>query len=309
MSGSKPVKMHPRFVAIAAAIWVSAIAASCTSTPSSTSATTNPAGISPSITEAASANSLNTASDNSSLESTDATPTLPVLADAISSSSAQNDSHGAAAAADTAATAADPLNAASGISSVAESETNSGAVSSIWLPRDLTPQAEHLNQDSQAAADAKAQAPNPSGIRIPRLGVHAPVIALGLQDDGTIEVPASADFAGWWLGGPEPGETGPAVILGHVDSEEGPGVFFHLRYLSNGDEIHIDRVDGSTVSYVVERKEKHGKDNFPTDAVYGPTEEPTLRLVTCGGDYDFGVRAYPDNVVVFASQINADGQA
>jgi len=298
--------MHPRFVAIAAAIWVAAIAASCTSTPSSTSATTNPAGISPSITEAASANSLNTASDNSSLEATNATPTLPVLADAISSSSAQNDSHGAAVAADT---AADPLNAASGISSVAESETNSGAVSSIWLPRDLTPQAEHLNQDSQNVEDAKAQAPNPSGIRIPRLGVHAPVIALGLQDDGTIEVPSSADFAGWWLGGPEPGETGPAVILGHVDSEEGPGVFFHLRYLSNGDEIHIDRVDGSTVSYVVERKEKHGKDNFPTDAVYGPTQEPTLRLVTCGGDYDFGVRSYLDNVVVFASQINADGQA
>ena len=165
---------------------------------------------------------------------------------------------------------------------------------------DYSPLADHLSYD--AVDDARMQAPNPAAIRIPRLEVEAPIIPLGLQEDGSIEVPEDPDSAGWWLGGPEPGETGPAVILGHVDSqEEGPAVFFYLQYLDPGDEIHIDRVDGSTVTYVVESTERHDKDEFPTDAVYGPTEDPTLRLVTCGGDFDFGVRTYADNVIVFAS--------
>lgn len=165
---------------------------------------------------------------------------------------------------------------------------------------DYSPLADHLSLD--AVNDARMQAPNPAVIRIPRLEVEASIIPLGLQDDGSIEVPEDPDQAGWWLGGPEPGETGPAVILGHVDSqEEGPAVFFYLQYLDPGDEIHIDRVDGSTITYVVEATERHNKDEFPTDAVYGPTEQPTLRLVTCGGDFDFGVRTYEDNVIVFAS--------
>ena len=165
---------------------------------------------------------------------------------------------------------------------------------------DYSPLADHLSLD--AVTDARMQAPNPAVIRIPRLEVEASIIPLGLQDNGSIEVPEDPDQAGWWLGGPEPGETGPAVILGHVDSqEEGPAVFYYLQYLDPGDEIHIDRVDGSTITYVVEATERHNKDEFPTDAVYGPTEEPTLRLVTCGGIFDYGVRSYEDNVIVFAS--------
>ncbi len=165
---------------------------------------------------------------------------------------------------------------------------------------DYSPLVGHAGYDE--VGSARMQAPNPAVIRIPRLDVEASIIPLGLRDDGAIEVPEDPDQAGWWLGGPEPGETGPAVILGHVDSrEEGPAVFFYLRYLETGDEIHIDRVDGSTVTYVVESTESHDKDAFPTNAVYGPTEQPTLRLVTCGGDYDFDVRTYPENVVVFAS--------
>ncbi|MCY4175676.1 MAG: class F sortase [Acidimicrobiaceae bacterium] len=206
-----------------------------------------------------------------------------------------------------AAAPAAPLSATAA-SGAAASETRgqiaAGALTSIWAPQDLTPPTDQHSQDPQDPQDARLQAPNPSVVRIPRLGVQAPIVPLGLQDDGTIEVPERADLAGWWLGGPEPGETGPAVILGHVDSEESEGVFFHLRYLSSGDEIHIDRVDGSTVTYVVEHLETHDKDAFPTDAVYGPTEAPTLRLVTCGGDYDFDERTYPDNVVVFASHVD-----
>ena len=150
--------------------------------------------------------------------------------------------------------------------------------------------------------EVRIQAPNPAVIRIPRIKVDAPIIPLGLNDDGTIEVPKDPEETGWWLGGPEPGETGPAVIIGHVDSyREGPAVFFYLKYLEAGDEIHIDRVDGSTVSYVVDFSESHDKDAFPTDAVYGPTEQPTLRLVTCGGPFDRDVRSYEENVIVFAS--------
>ena len=180
---------------------------------------------------------------------------------------------------------------------LATATTLTYATSASW---DYSPMADHLSLD--AVNDARMQAPNPAVIRIPRLGVEASIIPLGLQDDGSIEIPEDPDEAGWWLGGPEPGETGPAVILGHVDSqEEGPAVFFDLRYMKAGDEIHIDRVDGSTVSYVVDFLESHDKDEFPTDAVYGPTEQPTLRLVTCGGDFDFGVRTYEENVIVFAS--------
>ncbi len=172
-----------------------------------------------------------------------------------------------------------------------------GIAAASW---DYSPLVDHLSLD--AVTDARMQAPNPAVIRIPRLGVEASIIPLGLQDDGSIEIPENPDEAGWWLGGPEPGEIGPAVILGHVDSqEEGPAVFFDLRYMKAGDEIHVDRVDGSTVSYVVDFLESHDKDEFPTDAVYGPTEQPTLRLVTCGGDFDFGVRTYEENVIVFAS--------
>lgn len=175
--------------------------------------------------------------------------------------------------------------------------TGAGIAAASW---DYSPLVDHLSLD--AVTDARMQAPNPAVIRIPRLEVEASIIPLGLREDGSIEVPEDPDEAGWWMGGPEPGETGPAVILGHVDSrEEGPAVFFHLQYLDSGDEIHIDRVDGSTVTYVVEATERHNKDEFPTDAVYGPTEQPTLRLITCGGDFDFGVRTYEDNVIVFAS--------
>lgn len=175
--------------------------------------------------------------------------------------------------------------------------TGAGIAGASW---DYSPLVDHLSYD--AVNDARMQAPNPAVIRIPRLEVEASIIPLGLNDDGSIEVPEDPDQAGWWLGGPEPGETGPAVILGHVDSqEEGPAVFFYLQYLDAGDEIHIDRVDGSTITYVVESTEHHNKDEFPTEAVYGPTEAPTLRLVTCGGDFDFGVRTYEDNVIVFAS--------
>ena len=140
-------------------------------------------------------------------------------------------------------------------------------------------------------------------IRIPSIQVEAPIIGLGLRDDGSIEVPENTDETGWWSDGPEPGEIGPAVILGHVDSYIGPAVFFRLPELNAGDQIHIDREDGTTVTYVVQLSERHHKDAFPTEAVYGATADPELRLITCGGAFDSNARSYIDNFIVFAALV------
>ncbi len=148
-----------------------------------------------------------------------------------------------------------------------------------------------------------AEAADPTVVKIPAIDVEAPIIALGLRDDGSIEVPEDADDTGWWQDGPEPGEAGPAVILGHVDSYTGPAVFFRLDELTAGDEITIDRADGSSVTYAVDRIEQYSKDEFPTEAVYGSTDEPVLRLVTCGGLFDRDVRSYTDNLIVFATYV------
>lgn len=152
---------------------------------------------------------------------------------------------------------------------------------------------------------AAGDAAPPTRVRIPAIDVDARMIPLGLRDDGSIEVPSEAEQAGWWVDGPEPGETGPAVILGHVDSRTGPAVFHRLRDLSAGDVVSVDRQDGTTVSYRVTRIEQHAKDAFPTQAVYGPTEAPVLRLVTCGGSFDRQARSYDENVIVFAEQLTA----
>jgi LPXTG-site transpeptidase (sortase) family protein len=149
------------------------------------------------------------------------------------------------------------------------------------------------------------QASDPVGIRIPRIEVEAPVIPLGLDPTGALEVPADTDETGWWIGGPEPGERGPAVIAGHLDSYTGPAVFYRLTRLRPGDVVTVLRNDGSHVDYSVVRTERHPKDAFPTQAVYGPTPGSELRLITCGGAFDRSTRHYRDNVIVFATRMPA----
>jgi LPXTG-site transpeptidase (sortase) family protein len=146
----------------------------------------------------------------------------------------------------------------------------------------------------------EADVANPRRIEIPAIGVSAPVIALGLNADRTLEVPEDYGETGWWKGGPEPGERGAAVIAGHVDSETGPAVFYRLEELRAGDEIRVHRADGTRSRFVVARLERHPKDDFPTRSVYGRTREPTLRLVTCSGDFDTATGHYVDNTIVFA---------
>lgn len=141
---------------------------------------------------------------------------------------------------------------------------------------------------------------DPAMIRVASLGIEAGTIALGKQPDGSLEVPESAYVTGWWTGGANPGERGASVIVGHVDSREGPGVFFGLAGVVVGERVTVERVDGSSVHFRVGRVETHPKGAFPTEAVYGHTDAPTLRLVTCAGRFDPAARSYDDNLIVFA---------
>jgi sortase (surface protein transpeptidase) len=145
----------------------------------------------------------------------------------------------------------------------------------------------------------------PARIAIASIGVDAPVVDLNRNPDGTLEVPDWQD-AGWWRRGPEPGERGPAVVVGHVDSRSGPAVFARLDELEAGDTIDIVLDDGGTTSYVVERAERFPKDAFPTRDVYELTDGPELRLITCDGEFDEATGHYVDNLVVFATPARPD---
>jgi hypothetical protein len=151
------------------------------------------------------------------------------------------------------------------------------------------------------APDASQAQTAPVRVRLPSVGIASDLERLGLDDDGAIQTPQDWQRAGWYRGGPRPGEIGAAVILGHVDSTSGPAVFYRLRRLRPGDEILVRRADGSVAVFTVDRLEQHRKTRFPTDDVYFPTPEPTLRLVTCGGAFDRQARSYTDNLVVFAT--------
>jgi sortase (surface protein transpeptidase) len=144
------------------------------------------------------------------------------------------------------------------------------------------------------------QLARPVRLSIPAIGVSAPIIPLGLNDDGTAETPDSTTETGWFAPGPEPGEKGAAVVIGHVDSYRGPGVFYHLRALRRGDRITVALGDRRRVRFVVTGSKEAPKASFPAQLVFRRTQRPTLRLVTCGGRFDRSTHHYVDNYIVFA---------
>lgn len=142
----------------------------------------------------------------------------------------------------------------------------------------------------------------PIRLRIPAIAIDAPFAdPLGLAQNGEVEVPNGYEEVGWYKHGPTPGELGPAVVLGHVDSVAGPAVFYSLGQLSLGDEIEIEREDGSIAVFEVTALERYAQDDFPTELVYGNIDHAGLRLVTCTGVFDRGVRRYSHNLVVYAA--------
>ena len=150
-------------------------------------------------------------------------------------------------------------------------------------------------------------AAQPRTISIPAIGVHAPIIPLGLNRDGTMQTPRDFGDTGWYRPGAEPGERGPAVIVGHVDSVSGPAVFYRLGELRRGDVVRIRRADGSAVRFRVEGLERWPKADFPTRRVFGRTRTATLRLVTCGGRFDSSTGHYVDNTIAYAVRMRARG--
>jgi hypothetical protein len=147
----------------------------------------------------------------------------------------------------------------------------------------------------------------PVRLVIPAIGVATPLVRLGLEADGVMQVPTDFGRAGWFDGGPRPGQLGPSVIAGHVDSRTGPAVFYRLRELRPGQVVVVERADGTRLRFVVSHARSFPKDRFPTAEVFGPVPSAELRLITCGGEFDRARGSYRDNLVVFAGLAGADG--
>lgn len=205
-----------------------------------------------------------------------------------------------------------PNSAPSASSSGASSSAPAGTASS-W-PASRTPSSSPF-QPPHAGAAGGASRPAGSGqqrrvawsapvsLSIPAIGVQASFVQLGLNADGTIQVPSDVRHVGWYRLGPAPGEVGPAVVLGHVDSAAaGTGVFFRLGALSAGDTVSITLADGGVVTFHVYAVREYPKDAFPTQTVYGNTTDAQLRLITCGGSFDHASGHYRNNIVIFARQ-------
>jgi len=171
---------------------------------------------------------------------------------------------------------------------------------------------QHAPQPSAAAAGttgSAAKGPSlhrslPVSVDIPAIGVHSQLLHLGVSADGSIQVPSlttSADEAAWFKYSATPGEIGASVIEGHVDSYQGPAVFFRLGALRPGDTIDVTLADGVTAVFRVTGVREYAKEEFPAKAIYSATDYAALRLITCGGTFDYATHHYLSSTVVFAS--------
>jgi hypothetical protein len=145
----------------------------------------------------------------------------------------------------------------------------------------------------------------PVTLRIPSIGVTVPLSTLGLNFDGTVQVPSDYQQPGWFRLGPTPGQVGSAVILGHVDDHKGPAVFFQIRSLVRGDQVNVTLADGVTAQFAVTSVAMYSKPDFPAQQVYGSHGSSALQLVTCGGAFDRQSGSYLSNIVVYTSLVRA----
>jgi len=147
----------------------------------------------------------------------------------------------------------------------------------------------------------------PTRLRIPTIGVDTYFVPLGLEEDGEVEVPEGYEEVGWYTYGPTPGEIGPAVVLGHVGSKYGPGVFTDLADMKVGEIIYIDREDGGTAAFEVTAVEPHLQSAFPTERVYGNIPYAGIRVITCSGTFNTETRRYDQVTVVFGRLVEVAG--
>jgi len=155
-----------------------------------------------------------------------------------------------------------------------------------------------------APTEGAAQVAEPASLIIPSIGVTTALVHLGLTGSGALQVPPTTTVAGWYTGSPRPGSIGSAVIAGHIDSVTGPGIFYRLSQLRRGARVYVKRADGTLAVFEVTQVRSYQKDDFPTTAVYGAVPDPELRLITCGGTFDYTTRSYLSNTVVYAREVS-----
>ncbi|MEK7606254.1 MAG: class F sortase [Patescibacteria group bacterium] len=150
------------------------------------------------------------------------------------------------------------------------------------------------------------EASAPIRLRIPDIYIDTHFVELGLDANGEVETPKGFEEVGWYIHGPTPGEIGPAIVLGHVDSYMGPAVFLFLGQLTQGDYIYVDREDGSTATFRVTALERYNRSEFPTEKVYGDIDHAGLRLITCSGTFDHTSQEYDRVLVVYAALVDEE---
>jgi hypothetical protein len=182
------------------------------------------------------------------------------------------------------------------------------AASSSTPPASAVPSAEPSRQAAPPPLGPSA----PVSLSIPSLDIDTRVFPIGLNPDGTLAVPQPGpreDLAAWFENSPSPGQPGPSVIEGHVDTASGPSVFFRLGQIKPGAAIKVNRADGVRLVFRVDAVRDFKKASFPTKLVYGGKDlsEPTLRMITCS-DFDPSIRHHVGNTVVFAHLAHVRGR-
>lgn len=160
------------------------------------------------------------------------------------------------------------------------------------------PQAQSPQTQTPSRAPGLPPSP-PTQITVPEIGLKVTVDPVALDESGTIALPQDADHAGWYTGSPTPGQNGNTILVGHVDSDNGPAAFYELGAAKKGDRIEVRRQDGRTAAYEVESMSIWPQDDFPSQRVYGPTPGPQLTLLTCT-DWDSERKTYMSNLVITA---------
>ncbi len=158
-----------------------------------------------------------------------------------------------------------------------------------------------------AVAAVERTASPPIGLQIPALGLDVPLGGLRTDRSGALQVDPDPSRAGWYADGPAPGDLGPAVLAGHLNSRAGPGVFAGLDRLRAGEQLSVQRADGTTAVFVVREVTSYAKRDFPTARVYAGDGTATLRIITCGGAFDPATGRYRSNTVVFADLLATNG--
>lgn len=147
---------------------------------------------------------------------------------------------------------------------------------------------------------------NPARIQIPSLDIDTGVIPVGLLDNGEMEVPEETDVTGWYDRGVQPGEVGNSVIAGHVDSKEGPAIFFYLKDIEAGEEIIVTDENGVELTFEVKKKESYPTDESPIEKIFGPSDKRNLNIITCTGSFDREQHLYPDRLVVYTELVSQE---